>query len=246
MSHNNPTACMIIIGDEILSGRTKEANLAPLSEMLNEVGVSLVRAHIISDDEAEIIRTVNDARARYDYVFTSGGIGPTHDDITTASVAKAFGVPVVRHPEALKRLQDYYDASLLNEARLKMADIPQGAGLIDNPVSAAPGFVLENVFVMAGVPRIMQAMCDFIKPTLKGGSPVLSRAISAYAREGAIAEELTLLQHKYHDITIGCYPSFRDGKMGCTLVLRSTDASALDTAEQECMMLLLKHGEAIQ
>ncbi len=242
----NPKACMIIIGDEILSGRTKEANLAPLSEMLNDAGVSLIRVHIVPDDEDEIVRTVNEARQTYDYVFTTGGIGPTHDDITTASVAKAFGVPVLRHAEALKRLQAHYDEGLLNDARLKMADIPEGATLIDNPVSAAPGFALDNVFVLAGVPKIMQAMCDFIKPMLKGGAPVQSRAISAYAREGSIAAELTALQEKHEDVAIGCYPLFRHGKMGCTLVLRSVDDAALDKAERECMMLLLKHGTAME
>ena len=241
----NPKACMIIIGDEILSGRTIEANLAPLSHMLNSAGVSLKRVHIIPDDEKEIISTVNNARRQYDYVFTTGGIGPTHDDITTASIAKAFNVAVYRHEEALSRLLAHYDEALLNDARLKMADIPQGAVLIDNPVSAAPGFILDNVYVMAGVPKIMQAMCDFIQPLLRGGTPVESRTIAAYAREGTIAEELTLLQKKHDQVAIGCYPLFKNGKMGCSLVLRSIHSAALDAAEQDCMMLLLKYGDAM-
>lgn len=156
-------ACVIIIGNEILSGRTQDTNLQWLAQSLGELGIALVRAHIIRDDADEVVATINHARSHYDYVFTTGGIGPTHDDITTACVAQAFNVPVVRDAEAQRRLHAYYPPEKRNDARMKMADIPKGATLIDNPVSAAPGFYIDNVFVMAGVPTIMQAMFFDIK-----------------------------------------------------------------------------------
>ena len=164
------TACLIVIGNEVLSGRTRDANLQYLGRELNAIGVRLAEARVIPDDTAVIVTTVNDARARFDYVFTTGGIGPTHDDITSAAVAAAFGVPLERNPEAEARLRRHYEDKDLNAARLTMADIPRGADLIDNPVSQAPGFRLENVYVMAGVPRIAQAMFDGIRHTLKGGA----------------------------------------------------------------------------
>ena len=173
------TAALIIIGNEILSGRTKDANLPHLATELNSVGVRLAEVRVIPDIEAEIIATVNALRAKFDYVFTTGGIGPTHDDITAESIAKAFELPLTQHPEALRRLQHHYnDNGLeLTAARLRMANTPEGASLIDNPISTAPGFRVGNVFVMAGVPKIMQAMLASLKDQLHGGQPMLSRTV---------------------------------------------------------------------
>ena len=180
MTAKTVTACVLVIGNEILSGRTKDANLAWLAVELNKLGVRLMEARVIPDVEETIVATLNEVRARFDYVFTTGGIGPTHDDITAACVARAFAVPLVRNPEAVRRLQAHYaNPADLNEARLRMANAPEGATLIDNPVSKAPGFRIGNVHVMAGIPVIMQAMFDGIRHTLVGGSPMLSRTINA-------------------------------------------------------------------
>lgn len=164
------SACLIIIGNEILSGRTVDANLPHLAKVLGEAGIRLAEARVVPDDEGEIIDAVNTCSTKHDYVFTTGGIGPTHDDITSACVAKAFGRPFGRHPEAEALLLAYYPPEKVNEARMSMADMPEGVKLIDNPVSTAPGFRIENVFVLAGVPKIMQAMLDGIIPTLEGGA----------------------------------------------------------------------------
>ena len=179
--NSDATACMLIIGNEVLSGRTQDKNLSFLGTALGEIGIDMREARIIPDDPAIIIETVNDCRARFDYVFTTGGIGPTHDDITADCVAEAFGVPLEYHPEAMARLTAHYETmgTEFNEARQRMARIPKGGGLIDNPVSTAPGFVIENVYVMAGVPKIMQAMVENILPTLKGGEQLSSITVSA-------------------------------------------------------------------
>lgn len=225
-----PTACLIIIGNEILSGRTQDKNLSWLAAQLNEIGVGLSECRVIPDVEQVIVDTLNACRANFTYVFTTGGIGPTHDDITTAAVAKAFGLPVIRHAQALKALQAHYASQDLNEARLKMADVPEGATLISNPVSAAPGYSVENVYVMAGVPRIMQAMFDGLKSQLKGGAKVHSRTLSAYITEGVIAGALTQVQQHYPDIEIGSYPFMREGRLGTSLVARGSDVARLDKA----------------
>ena len=185
------TACLVIIGNEILSGRTQDANLAYLAKGLNSVGIRLREVRVIPDVADTIVATVNELRAGFDYVFTTGGIGPTHDDITSETIARAFGVRWVLDPEAKRRLAaGYKDPSELNEARLRMAHVPEGAVLIDNPVSRAPGFQIGNVFVLAGVPRVMQAMFDGIKHRLKGGAPVLSRSVVCALPEGILAEGL--------------------------------------------------------
>jgi len=194
---------MIVIGNEILSGRTKDANLPYLAERLNEWGVRLREARVLPDVEDVIVATVNECRAKFDYVFTTGGIGPTHDDITAAAVAKAFGRALVRDPEAVRLLQTRYGGTDLNEARLKMADIPEGAELIENPVSGAPGFQIENVFVMAGVPAIMQAMVESLRHRVTGGEPVRSRSVAAHLAEGTVAEGLSAIQARYPEIDIG-------------------------------------------
>ncbi|HET6224464.1 MAG TPA: molybdopterin-binding protein, partial [Dongiaceae bacterium] len=197
---------------------------------------------IVADEEPEIVTAVNALRARYDYVFTTGGIGPTHDDITAECVAKAFGVKLIRNPAAVARLDRHYEPGMLNEARLRMANTPEGATLIDNPISAAPGFQIDNVFVLAGVPSIMQAMFDGLKGRLKGGAPVLSRTVSAFVGEGTIAEGLGVLQQRYPDLEIGSYPHFRSGRFGASFVLRGTDRDRIAAAATELHGLIRALG----
>jgi molybdopterin-biosynthesis enzyme MoeA-like protein len=217
-------------------------NLAFLAQELGALGIRVREARVVPDIEAEIVAAVNHCRERYDLVFTTGGIGPTHDDITSASVAKAFGVEWVRHPEAVELLQRHYEGGMLNEARLRMATVPKGARLIDNPVSAAPGFQIGNVYVLAGVPSIMRAMFDGLKSGLPGGKPVDSRTVSTYLGEGTIAEALGTLQGRFPALEIGSYPFFRRGKFGTSLVIRGTDAGALDAAAEGVRALIRDHG----
>ena len=236
------TGCLVIIGNEILSGRTVDANLAYIAKELNEVGVQLREVRVIPDIEATIIATVNAVRATFDYVFTTGGIGPTHDDITSLSIANAFGVKLLRHPIAEQQLRAYIPADKMNEARLKMADIPEGAHLINNSVSAAPGFIIGNVHVMAGVPKIMRAMLADILPKLNGGAKVQSVSITSNVPEGTLADGLTAIQAHYPTIDIGSYPTTIDGKHITTLVLKSPDSTQNDAALAETRTLLLNLG----
>jgi molybdenum cofactor synthesis domain-containing protein len=237
------TACVIIIGNEILSGRTKDKNLGYIAERLTKWGIRLMEARVIPDVEATIVETVNSCRTGFDYVFTTGGIGPTHDDITAAAIAKAFGVGLHRHPDALAIMQRQHKPDDLNEARLKMADVPEGATLIDNPVSGAPGFQIGNVYVMAGVPMIMQAMLEGLRHGLVGGAPILSRAVRAFLPEGAVAGALGVIQDHYAAIDIGSYPFYRKGRFGTSLVLRGTDAAELERAAGEVGELIRALGE---
>lgn len=238
------TAAILIIGNEILSGRTKDANLPWLGEQLAAMGIRLREGRVVQDDEQAIIEAVNTLRAQNDYVFTTGGIGPTHDDITSLCIAKAFGTELHRHPDALATLLAYYKPEDVNEARLKMADVPKGAALVDNPVSAAPGFRIENVYVFAGVPRIMQAMFDNIRHELLGGEPIQSRNITVFMTEGEIAVGLTDIQNASAGVDIGSYPMIRDKRLGTSLVLRSADAAALDAAFARVKtMLASMHAE---
>lgn len=234
MPHSGPSravrACVIVIGNEVLSGRTRDANIQMLGAGLAEVGVRLGEARVIADDIPVIVDTVNELRARYDYVFTTGGIGPTHDDMTAQAIATAFGTTLERNAEAVARLQSHYGDGDLNAARLKMADIPRGAALIDNPVSQAPGFRIGNVFVLAGVPRIAQAMFDGVKHGLAGGPPVLSKATAAYVREGDLAEPLAAVQGDFPDLDLGSYPFVRGGRLGVSIVARGTDAARVAAA----------------
>jgi molybdenum cofactor synthesis domain-containing protein len=236
------TACVVIIGNEILSGRTQDVNLKYLGERLNGIGIRLREARVIPDVPEVIVETVNEVRARHDYVFTTGGIGPTHDDITSECVARAFGVPLIRNPEALAILEAHYEPGMLNEARLRMANTPEGASLLRNPVSAAPGFRIGNVFVMAGVPSIMQAMFDGIAHQLAGGPPMLSRTVVAHLPEGAIAAALGALQERFPALEIGSYPFFRQGRFGTSLVLRGTGADALAAAVAELKIVVRSLG----
>jgi molybdenum cofactor synthesis domain-containing protein len=236
------TAAILIIGNEILSGRTQDVNLGFLAQELGKLGIRVREARVVPDVEAEIVEAVNHCRKRYDLVFTTGGIGPTHDDITSASLAKAFGVEWVRDPEAVDLLRRHYEGGMLNEARLRMATVPKGARLIDNPVSTAPGFEIGNVFVLAGVPSIMRAMFDGLKARLPGGQPVNSRTVSTYLGEGTIAEALGALQARFPALEIGSYPFFRRGKFGTSLVIRGTDAGALDAAAEGVRALIRDHG----
>ncbi len=224
---DTPDAAMLVIGNEILSGRTQDANIGFVAERLGAMGVPLREARIVADDQDAIVAAVNALRRRYAYVFTSGGIGPTHDDITAASIAAAFARPLVRHPDAVRRLERYYGDDL-TEARLKMAETPEGASLIENPTSAAPGFRLENVFVLAGVPSILQAMFEGLTATLNGGPPILNRAVTATVREGDIAEPLAGIQARWPAVDIGSYPWARGGALGTTLVARGTDPHVLE------------------
>ncbi len=227
------TAAIIIIGDEILSGRTQDTNLNYMANWLGELGIMVVEARVIADHEETIAATVNELRRAYTYVFTTGGIGPTHDDITADSIAKAFGVGIGYHPDALAILEAHYEPGQFNEARRRMARVPDGATLIDNPVSRAPGFQIENVFVLAGIPIINQAMLESLRPALVGGPPMMSRVVAAGLAEGTIAGSLGDIQKRYSDVLIGSYPYYRSTSFGTTIVVRSTNKSRLDAAFAE-------------
>ncbi len=242
MLQRTVTACVLIIGNEILSGQTQDTNLAYLGEQLNALGIRIREARVIPDDEDMIVTAVNQARRAFDYVFTTGGIGPTHDDITAAAVAKAFGVPLILNAEARAILEAAYPPGELNEARLRMARTPEGASLVENPISAAPGFQMENVFVMAGIPKVAQAMFESLRHTLSGGAPLLSRAVVAELPEGKMADGLAAVQAAYPDVEIGSYPFYREGRYGARLVLRSTEAGRLAAAGDEVESLVRSLG----
>ena len=234
LSKANPTAAIIVIGDEILSGRTKDKNIGWLAGELNKLGIQLHEARVISDNRQKIIDTVQSLSSAYDLVFTSGGIGPTHDDITTEAVAAAFNVPVVRHPEAERRLLAHYQNTELefNAARQKMADIPETATLIDNPLSAAPGFILGNVHVLPGVPSILQAMFEGLSSKLPGGVKMTRITIQCQTGEGNIAAILSNIQARFEGISVGSYPWFKPGQFGTAVVVSGLDAYvALDAAK---------------
>ena len=229
-ANDRVTAAFIIIGNEILSGRTQDANLSFLASRLGEIGVQVAEARVIPDIEQTIIDTVLELSAKVDYVFTSGGIGPTHDDITADSIAHAFGTETFEHPEAAAILEAHYAEGEFNEARRKMTRVPRGSTLLANPVSAAPGFKIENVYVMAGVPRIMQAMVEMLIPTLQGGAVVESRTITVLVGESTIAPEMAEVQDSFPGIDVGSYPYFKPGASGTSIVLRGSDIEKLDAA----------------
>jgi molybdenum cofactor synthesis domain-containing protein len=236
------TAAILVIGNEILSGRTKDANLNYLATELTAIGIRLTEARVVADVPEAIIKAVNELRAAYDHVFTTGGIGPTHDDITSECIARAFGVKLINDPSAVRMLPNHYGEANLTEARLRMAHVPEGATLIDNPVSVAPGFQIGNVYVLAGVPAICRAMFDGLKGRLKTGDKVLSVTISGHVGEGVIAKGLGELQERYPVLEIGSYPFFRQGRFGASFVLRGTDTAALKSAAAELRTLIRSLG----
>jgi molybdenum cofactor synthesis domain-containing protein len=228
----NPTAAMLVIGDEILSGRTRDSNMHYLAGELTRIGIALTEVRVVADDHPAIVAALRALAAAYDHVFTSGGIGPTHDDITADAVADAMGVAIGHRADAMALLQAHYDRASLpfNEARQRMARIPDGATLIDNPVSTAPGFTVGNVHVMAGVPNIFQAMLAGVLPKLTGGPPLLSQSLRVNRGEGEIAEPFGALAAEYPDLSMGSYPFIQNGAHGTSLVIRGTDPGRLDDA----------------
>ncbi len=238
------SAAVLIIGNEILSGRTQDANLSYLARRLNDCGIRLLEARVVRDEEAEVVAAVNHLRARYDYLFTTGGIGPTHDDITAACIAKAFGQALIVNPEARQLLLDFYGPDKLTEARLRMARTPEGASLIENPVSRAPGFRVENVFVMAGIPRVMQAMFEAVAGDLEGGRPLVARTLVARAPESSLAGPLEALQARFPAVEMGSYPFRDETGFGAELVLRGPDAAEVEAAAAALRAALAEAGLA--
>jgi molybdenum cofactor synthesis domain-containing protein len=220
------TAALAVIGDEILSGRTQDKNVAQLATWLNDQGIRLAEVRIVPDDQQRIVETVNALRTGHDYLFTTGGIGPTHDDITVDAIAAAFEVPVVIHPDARKILEDYYRdrPGGLNEARLRMARVPDGAELLPNPSSGAPGVKLGNVYILAGVPHIAASMLEALTGKLEGGRPMVSVTVGARAAESEVADLLRETEAAHPGVAIGSYPFFKDGRYGANFVVRSDDA----------------------
>jgi molybdenum cofactor synthesis domain-containing protein len=212
-------AGLVIIGNEILSGRTQDANLAYLAKWLNQQGIRLAHVRVVPDQTSEIVEAVNALRARYDYLFTTGGIGPTHDDITVDAIAAAFGVPVIMHPKAQALLEAYYGARI-TPTRLRMARVPQGAELIENAMTGAPGVRMDNVYILAGIPRVMQGMLAALEGQLEGGQRVLSKTVGAYVAESKVAELLAQIESA-HDVLVGSYPFWTDGRVGANFVVSS-------------------------
>jgi molybdenum cofactor synthesis domain-containing protein len=240
----SPTAAMLVIGDEILSGRTRDSNTHFLARALTDHGIRLTEARVVADEHDRIKQAVQALSAGYDHVFTSGGIGPTHDDITADAVADAMGASIDIRDDARAILQAHYDrqGQELNAARLRMARIPEGASLIDNPISAAPGFTIGNVHVMAGVPVIFEAMVASVLPTLTGGAPMLSQSLRVVRGEGDIAEALGQLAAAHPEVSIGSYPFHRDGVHGSNIVVRSQDGGAVDAVMAELTRLFPEAG----
>jgi molybdenum cofactor synthesis domain-containing protein len=243
-SQETVTAALVVIGEEILSGRTSDENILYIAAYLTRIGITLREVRVVADLETAIVAAVNELRPRFTYIFTTGGIGPTHDDVTTDAIAKAFQVPVVVDEDAVAAMRQHFSGTELTPARLRMARIPQGAALIDNAISRAPGFMIENVVVMAGVPRIMQVMLDAVSPRLAKGRPMLARSIRIDAPEGDAAPGLAELQLAHPDVQIGSYPFFEKKRLGTYVVLRSTDATKLAAAEKALWALIKKEGFA--
>jgi len=228
-------SALVIIGNEILSGRTQDTNTSTLATWLNSIGVKVGEVRVIPDIEKTIIDTINLLRKNYDYVFTTGGIGPTHDDITAESISKAFGLKYEIHQEAFKILEAYYKKGEFNEGRQKMVWMPQNANLILNPTSGAPGFNVENVFCLPGVPSILKSMLGGLKNRIVGGEPILSKTISLRTVESEIAKSLTEVQENNQDVEIGSYPFFQAGKLGVSIVIRSEDQSKIDSCNSQIL-----------
>tara|TARA_Y100000590_G_scaffold358678_1_gene414155 strand:+ start:8920 stop:9672 length:753 start_codon:yes stop_codon:yes gene_type:complete len=229
------TAGIIIIGNEVLSGRTKDLNTSTLANWLNSLGIKVEEVRIIPDNENIIINTINKLRNTFNYVFTTGGIGPTHDDITAESTSKAFKLEYGIHKEAFSILEKYYDPGEFNEGRQKMAKMPTTANLILNPTSGAPGFYVENVFCLPGVPTILKSMIGGLNNVLVGGDPILSKTVNLRTYESEIAKSLTDVQNNNKDVEIGSYPFFRQGKLGVSIVLRSLDQKKIDKCNSQIL-----------
>jgi molybdenum cofactor synthesis domain-containing protein len=222
------TAALLVIGDEILSGRTHDKNIAQVAGWLQVQGIRLMEVRVVPDEEARIAKAVNALRTAYDYLFTTGGIGPTHDDITVDSVARALGLPVIVHPEARRILEAYYSTrGGVTDARLRMARVPEGADLIPNRMSGAPGIRIGNVYMMAGVPHIAAQMLDSLTGSLEGGEPLLTETIGCWVAESEVADLLREIEKGHRECQLGSYPFFREGRTGANFVIRSTDADAL-------------------
>ncbi len=245
------TAALVVIGDEILSGRTHDKNIAQVASWLQVQAIRLAEVRVVPDVEERIVEAVDALRARNDYLFTTGGIGPTHDDITVDAVARALGVPVIVHPDARAMLEKYYTGrgQPLTEARLRMARTPEGAELIANRMSGAPGIRIGNLFLMAGVPHITAGMLDALTGTLEGGAPLLSRTIGCWTAESEVADILRQVEKDYADepggIQIGSYPFFRDGRVGANFVVRSTDRALLDRCVENLASMLEAAGQTV-
>ncbi len=236
------TAAVLMIGDEVLSGRTKDKNLGYIAEFLGEIDIHVLEARVVPDQQSRIVEAINALRPQYDYVFTTGGIGPTHDDITADAIAAAFNVSIDYNEKAMAILRARYEDKDLNQARMRMARIPEGATLIENPVSQAPGFQIENVFVLAGVPKIMQAMMGCLAHNLEGGARMMSRTVRCDIGEGWIAAKLEALQSQFPNVSLASYPFFNKDGMGTNLVARSTDEAALNRAETA--LIAIAEGES--
>jgi molybdenum cofactor synthesis domain-containing protein len=238
------TAALLVIGDEILSGRTQDKNIAQVATWLNDEGIRLAEVRVVPDVEERIVAAVNALRAGHDYLFTTGGIGPTHDDITVDAIAAAFGVPVVVHPEARAVLEEWYRnrPGGVTEARLRMARVPEGATLLANPSSGAPGIRIGNVFIMAGVPGIAAAMLSALSGTLEGGRPIVSVTVGARAPESDVAELLKATEEANPGVSIGSYPFFRDGKYGANFVIRSEDGELAQRTGETLLRILEDAG----
>jgi molybdenum cofactor synthesis domain-containing protein len=240
------TAALAVIGDEILSGRTQDKNIAQLASWLNVQGIRLAEVRVVADKTEAIVEAVNALRARNDYLFTTGGIGPTHDDITVDAIAAALGVPVVYHPDAVATLDAYYETrGGLTDTRKRMARVPEGAGLIENRMSGAPGIHIANIFIMAGVPHITAGMLDALTGTLEGGRPVVSGTIGAWVAESEIADLLAKTERAFAGVSIGSYPFFRDGRTGANFVARATDQTVVDACLAELTAQLEALGVAV-
>ncbi|MGX7953660.1 competence/damage-inducible protein A [Tsuneonella sp. HG249] len=241
------TAALVVIGDEILSGRTHDKNIAQIASWLQVQGIRLAEVRVVPDIEDRIVEAVDALRARNDYLFTTGGIGPTHDDITVDAVAKALGVPVVIHPEARAMLERYYTGrgQALSEARLRMARVPEGAQLIPNRMSGAPGIRIGNLFVMAGVPHITAGMLEALTGTLEGGAPLVSESIGCWAAESEVADLLRGAEQDHEGVQIGSYPFFREGRVGANFVVRSTDPETVARCVEALFAALAEQGHSV-
>ncbi len=243
MSDRIFTAAVVIIGNEILSGRTQDTNLRDIATSLGEWGIRVMEARVIPDIEGTIVSVVNDVRARHDYVLTTGGIGPTHDDITAASVARAFGVPLVENAEIAAVVHKRDATPDAMAARMRMAMVPQGSTLIDNSTGGPQGFNIGNVYVMAGIPSVMRAMLSTLQTRLPGGKVIQSRSVTAYMAESVIAKPLEAIQHAHPDVDIGSYPFNREGRYGTTLVMRGTDGALLDSIAAKVAAMIAAAGD---